>query len=146
MKVLCPHCNYEYPDISENLRNQIVLCANCNEEFVADDGNNVTSIADLNQKAKSKAKKQTLTETIEKKEPQKKSKKAPEKIKNSSTCSLLRILAIISFACAILTIFFVNIVAGLSAFFVPVLLLSFARIIYLLEFICNNLNQNKDAC
>lgn len=36
MKTICPHCNYEYPDIDNNLLGQEVECAICKEIFVVE--------------------------------------------------------------------------------------------------------------
>lgn len=36
MKTICPHCNYEYPDIDNNLLDQEVECFNCKEIFVVE--------------------------------------------------------------------------------------------------------------
>lgn len=36
MKTICPHCNYEYPEVDDNLLGQEVECTNCKEIFVVD--------------------------------------------------------------------------------------------------------------
>ena len=35
MKTICPHCNFEYPEIDDSLLDKKVECAECGEIFVA---------------------------------------------------------------------------------------------------------------
>ena len=140
MKVLCPHCNYEYPDISKNLRNQIVLCANCNEEFVADDGLEVShpSISALNKGKKPQA---TISETIQKKQPV---KKTINKIKQtkSATRFCLRIFGILLFLFGFALFIFSDRPQGLMLLSGSMVLIGLARIVYLLEYISDLLHQS----